>query len=59
MTPQCSRCGTDIDTEDVRYEQHATDASTDTYCSVNCIVGVEHVDEDRARDRIFADQLEA
>lgn len=59
MTDQCAGCGTAIDDADVRYEEHATDGSTEAYCSVNCVAGVDHVDEEHARSRIFADRLQA
>lgn len=58
MTVSCTRCGADIQDDDVRYEEHAADATLDAYCSVNCVAGVDTVDEDRARNRIFADRME-
>lgn len=58
MTWDCARCGTSIDDADVRYTEHTTDDS-DTYCSVNCIADVDHVDEQRARARLFTDPVEA
>ena len=58
MAQTCAQCGTDIDGTDVRYTEHDTDG-TDTYCSVNCIADVDHVDEHAARNRLFADELEA
>jgi hypothetical protein len=58
MTWDCERCGTSITDADVRYTKHETDDKA-TYCSVNCIADVDHVDETQARNQLFADPLEA
>jgi len=58
MTSDCARCGQIIDGETVRYTEH-TDGGPVDYCSVNCIADVDHVDEARARQRLFADTLDA
>lgn len=58
MARNCGRCGTGIDPEATRYAEHA-DGTTTTYCSVNCIADVDHVDEERAQQRLFTDPLEA
>jgi recombinational DNA repair protein (RecF pathway) len=50
----CARCGTSIDAEAIHYTEHADDGTT-VYCSVNCIADVDHVDEERAQQRLFAD----
>lgn len=66
MSQECARCGTTIERDAVRYERHPgeedTDGSTDrtqTYCSVNCLAGVDHVDEAAAQARLFADAPES
>lgn len=58
MTRHCARCGQTIDGDAIRYTEHAEDSSAD-YCSVNCIADVDHVDEQRAQQELFADPLEA
>jgi len=58
MTRDCARCGQPIDDEGVRYTEHTEEGSAH-YCSVNCIADVDHVDEQEARQRLFADSLEA
>jgi hypothetical protein len=57
MTRDCARCGQTIDSETVRYTEHTEEGSAD-YCSVNCIADVDHVDEQRAQQRLFADPVE-
>lgn len=58
MTRYCARCGQSIDDESVRYTEHTEEDPAD-YCSVNCIADVDHVDEERAQQRLFTDPLEA
>lgn len=58
MTWECVRCGTAITDADVRYTRHDADTAA-TYCSVNCVADVDDVDEERARNRLFDDPLEA
>jgi hypothetical protein len=67
MAQDCARCGSTITTDDVRYNYHdptetddtVTARSVATYCSVNCIADVEHVDETTARTRLFDTPIEA
>lgn len=58
MTRYCARCRGKIDGETVRYTAHTEEGSAD-YCSVNCLADVDHVDEERARQRLFADHLDS
>lgn len=54
MTPQCTRCGTAIGSDDARYTRTTPEAEGDDhFCSLNCLTDTSQFDEAEVQRRLF------